>query len=178
MTACRTCSAPLSRRILQKLAAGRQITGLCASCWRASVRVERHCVDCGAKVSKNSAARCRACGNARLAADPAFEARRLELMREALKVPEIRERRANGIRRATARKMAWLPQHHRDEYFRILNRLGRAQLARAAIRERMTPFERQISLVMEGKAQVVEKFVVPMREPEFTLAGVSAGLLG
>lgn len=175
---CKSCGKELSRRLRLKIAKGEPTSGLCAPCWRASVKIERRCVDCSALVHNRKAQRCRKCGNARLAADPAFEAHRLERMREALTDPAVRERKAIGSRRYAAKKMAWLPDHHREEYFRILNKVGRAEIARGLIRERMTPFERQISRVMEGKARVVPKISIRPREHDFTLGGVSAEWMG
>jgi hypothetical protein len=176
MTACcKSCGTVLSRRLQQKVAAGRPVTGLCAVCWRASVKVAARSCDCGAKLANRKAKRCHPCANSLMATDAKREARRFELMRVAIKRPEVRARRKLANARLAARKMAWLPPENRKEYFRLLKRVGR-DLAKATILARMTPFERQLVRVREGVA-VVPNYRVGRAAPDYTLGGVSAGML-
>jgi hypothetical protein len=170
---CASCHAPLSRSLQRKVAGGKAYTGLCSKCWRASVRIERNCCDCGKKLANRYAKRCHPCVNALMALDGEREARRLQLAREALKRPEVRARRIRANQRLAARRMAWLPDDYRRDYFRLLKRYGRDQ-AKAIIRERMTPLERQVSRIMSGEVRVVAKVPMPRPSYDFTLGGVTA----
>lgn len=168
------CGTRLSRSVLQKRKRGeRGLSGLCRPCWLAAMKKDRRCIDCNKPVTGRSTGRCHLCANRLLATDPAHEERRIALMREALQRPEVRARRVQVNRMVAERRMRWCPPERRGDYFRQIKKYGNHEQAKAAIRAGMTPFERQISLVLEGKAQVVPKLIIANREPERTLGGVS-----
>lgn len=56
-------------------------------------------------------------------------------------------------------------------------RRRKAELARLAELRRPKTFEEKLQLVMEGKANVIPAFKMPSNDPEFTLGGVSAGMV-
>jgi hypothetical protein len=173
---CSSCSAPLSRRVQQKIAEGGAVTGLCRPCFDANRRApERRCVDCGKKIVKRDATRCQLHANRLKAADAELERRRLNAALRAFRRPDVRARHDAANRAMGDRKLRWCPQEHRAEYLRLLKRMPSVQ-AKAAILAKLTPFERQLQRVLAG-ATISEKPRLPAREPEFTLGGVSGGWL-
>lgn len=114
------------------------------------------------------------------------------------------KRAANGKKRS-ATMLAWCPPEWRDHYRGLIKRgrrkpvaqamtfaaiaeaerraeIDRAEAARLAEKERaaalaaMTPFERQLARVAAGVA-LIPKPRLRRADPDFTLGGVSAGLL-
>ena len=89
--------------------------------------------------------------------------------------PDVRENHNRANARASARKMAWLPDEYLAEYRRLRSRVGAAQ-AKAAILAQMSPFERQLARVAAG-ARLIDSFMPVKAAYAFTLGGVSGGML-
>jgi hypothetical protein len=171
--ACKSCFNPLSKSAVRRGAK----TGLCGNCYHASIRVDRRCSECGKAITfKARQGRCQPCANRHMAQDAHREARRLNLMRQALARPEVRARKAAANRRASARRLAWLPQDRRAQYFKMVKRMPAAE-ARRAIFAQMTPFERQVARVLAGEARVVAKWSPPSPTPGFSAFGSAAAMM-
>lgn len=172
---CSACSRPLSDIVARKMKRGIPVTGMCLPCYNASKRVRRVCQDCGATVSSYYARRCKPCSHIVWMADSALQERRIAATKAARATPEARARHARACRRIGNKRIAWCPEDRRDEYLRLMVRIGAAK-ARAAIWETMSPFERQLSRVREG-ARVVEKLALKPQAPAYSLTGNAAGML-
>ncbi|UZW54040.1 hypothetical protein NUH86_10885 [Sphingobium sp. JS3065] len=129
---------------------------------------------------------------ARLASDPDEAARRREAGRALGKSglghaaqgagsePRIRVGRMQ-----TERYLGWCPMHLRDQYRDLVNKKGVPALeARqiieqqiAADQAKLTPFERQLKLIREGKATVAPKFKPTTDTGPYTLGGVASGMI-
>lgn len=164
----------------------------------------RTCIDCSARVSERSTGRCRKCApkinNAKPGTRRAISA---SMKRTFASDPSQRDAAASRVRKAAAdwrssedgrarlpeltraaqrarieKMLGWCPEGRREQY-RFLRTRKRmtAAAARAVIEAEMTPFERKLHAVSRG-AGIVEKRAVPSRGYDFTLAGVSAGIVG
>jgi hypothetical protein len=109
------------------------------------------------------------------------KARLKELGRNAYRhsqTPEARQRwqagRAAAGRKRSDTVLAWCPPDRREEYRHLLyvKRLPAAE-ARAMIEADLSLFERQLHRVRMG-ARVIDKPVIPSRDYDYTLGGVSA----
>lgn len=173
---CRNCTTPLSEYALRKVARGLPITGLCLRCYNGGKKIKRECRDCGAKLANIYAKQCKPCSHARLQADTALQERRIAATKAALARPDVKARHARACRIIGDKRIAWCPVDRRDEYLRLMNRIGAAE-AKAQILASMMPFERQLQRVLTGEVRVVDKVRVPGRVHSFSLTGNAASMV-
>lgn len=97
----------------------------------------------------------------------------------ATRTDEVRAKAGKAI---SAAHNKHIPEHLRDRYRQLMamkkftasEALGLAQLEEKQRLAKLTPFERQLEDVRAGRVKMVERFIPPIREPDFTLGGVAS----
>lgn len=117
--------------------------------------------------------------------NPEIRARQRAQARENAKIlhtPEVKAKRLANLRACGGHKrLRWIPAKHRDEYKRLVRNgygadraAARIRAIIAAERAQLTPHERALQAIAEGRATVC---IMPRasNDPAYTLGGVSSG---